>query len=345
MRSIITLDSQPSLPLFGGDGKGGTFLRTDYVEFPILKRLWESSLALFWTVNMVDFTKDYAGFQRLPDNAKRMFKLTNGYQSLMDSGVVGIYNHLALLTNKPEVALSYQQIAFTETIHATSYSDGLVQVFGHEAPAIIDIVHTDPIVKHRLDNEIDVTDRMIECPTNHNIALAILSTYLLENIKFPFSFFVSFTINKAYDDPINGFAQLLSRISQEEHEIHVPTNKFILKLLIERGDITHDEISDMAGIVLRQELDWNNYLQQDGPIPGYNTAIGAEFLAYWHNKSLRDLGLPVDTVKPSSTVDWYNHYRNPDNKQVSQQEAKSTQYQKGVIKNDLQSYFEERRNG
>ncbi len=343
MRSIVTLDNMPNLPLFGS-GNGGVFLRTDKNDHNTLKQLWESSLALFWTVNMVDFSKDSAGFKRIPDNAKRMFKLTNGYQSLMDGGVVNIYNHLALLANTPSVALSYQQIAFTESIHATSYSDGLIQVFGHEATEIIDIVFTDPVVRTRLNNEIDITDTMIANPTMRNISLAILATYLLEHIKFPFSFFVSFSINKAYDDAINGFSQLLSRISQEEHEIHVPTNMYIIKLLIAQGHITHSDVATMANTILLQELDWNVYLQQDGPIPGYNLQIGEQFIRYWHNKTLRDVGVPVDKIDPSDTVRWYNHYRDPDNKQVSQQEIKSTQYQKGVIKNDLASFFKEKRN-
>ncbi len=332
------------MPLFGG-GDGGVFLRTDKTEHSTLKQLWESSLALFWTVNMVDFSKDATGFKHLPANAKRMFKLTNGYQSLMDGGAVNIYNHLALLANSANIALSYQQIAFTESIHATSYSDGLVQVFGHEATEIIDIVFTDPVVRERLNNEIAVTDMMVIDPTMRNISLSILATYLLEHIKFPFSFFVSFSINKAYDDAINGFSQLLSRISQEEHEIHVPTNMYMIKLLISQGHIDHSDVIDMADTILLQELEWNKYLQQDGPIPGYNLQIGEQFIRYWHNKTLRDVGVQVEKLTQSDTVRWYNHYRNPDNKQVSQQEIKSTQYQKGVIKNDLATFFEEKRNG
>jgi ribonucleoside-diphosphate reductase beta chain len=344
LRSIVTLDTHTNLPLFGG-GNGGVFLRTDKNEHNTLRQLWESALALFWTVNMVDFSKDAAGFKRLPDNAKRMFKLTNGYQSLMDGGVVNIYNHLALLTNSPSIALSYQQIAFTESIHATSYSDGLLQVFGHEATEIIDIVFTDQVVRTRLNNEIDITDTMINNPTMRNISMAILATYLLEHIKFPFSFFVSFSINKAYDDAINGFSQLLSRISQEEHEIHVPTNMYMLKMLISQGHISHNDVLEMADTILKQELEWNEYLQQDGPIPGYNIQIGEQFIRYWHNKTLRDVGVPVTKIEPSDTVRWYNHYRDPDNKQVSQQEIRSTQYQKGVIKNDLASFFKDKRNG
>ena len=282
---------------------------------------------------MINFDKD--SIDNIPENAQRMFRLNNGYQSLMDSGVVGLYNLLALQTSSNEVALSYQQIAFMESIHATSYSDGLLQMFGSAATEIIDIVYTDDVVKSRLESEIDYSDQMIAEPTQRNIALAIAATYLLESIKFPFSFFVTFSINKAYNNCINGFAQLISRIATDELEIHVPTNKYILKKLIAEGAITIAEIEQMAYNIRAQEKAWNRYLQQDGPIPGYNIAVGDEFISYFTNKSLRDLGSKIDPIKPSDTVQWFNHVRNPDNKQVSQQEMKSSQYQKGVMKDDL----------
>lgn len=334
MKHIITLERKPTPGMFD-KSDGGVFLRTDEVQHRILKDLWDKANGLFWTVNMVDFSKD--SLDAMPEHAKRMFRLNNGYQTLMDSGVVGLYNHLALATSSNEVALSYQQIAFMETIHATSYSDGLLQMFGEDATEIIDIVYTDPIVRNRLVSEISYSDELIADPSKQNIALAILATYLLEAIKFPFSFFVTFSINKAYNNGINGFAQLISRIATDELEVHVPTNKYVLKQLIAENAITNDTILMMADSILNQELDWNLYMQQDGPIPGYNAEIGAQFIRYMHNKCVRDLGVDIPTIKPNDTVRWFNHIRNPDLKQVSQQEQKSTQYQKGVMKDDL--YF------
>lgn len=334
MKQIITLDKEQSVGLFDPTVKGGTFLRTDNVQHRVLKDLWEKSNALFWTVKMIDFDKDaLEPMQGTPGD--RMFKLNNGYQSLMDSGVVGLYNHLALLTTNTEVALSYQQIAFMESIHATSYSDGLVQMFGYKASEVIDTVYTDPVVRTRLESEIDFSDQMIINPTERNIALAIAAVYALEAIKFPFSFFVTLTLNKAYGNCINGFAQLISRIALDELDIHVPTNKYVLKQLIKQGVIEIEAIASILDAVLSQELKWNEYLQQDGPIVGYNQQIGEEFIRYKHNKALRDLGMDLPKLAPNDTIQWFNHVRMPDNKQVSQQEMKSSQYQKGVMKNDL----------
>ena len=322
----------------------GVFLRTDTVEYPDLRRLWESSLALFWTTKMVDFSKDSLGFKTMTETQQRMFILNNGYQTLMDSEVVGVYSRLAQHTYSADLALSYTQIGFTETIHATSYSDGLVQMFGSDATRVINEVEADPVVSRRLDSEIDYLSAVIEDPSPINIFKLVVATYILERVKFPFSFFVTLSINKGSGNAINGFAQLISRISEEELEIHVPTNSIAIKLAIKQYGFDVELVKEIADKVLEQELLWNEYLQKDGPIPGYNKAIGENFIRYSHNKALRDIGYKdIETIKPDSFVDWFNHARNPNNKQVSQQEMKSTQYSKGTIQDDL-SRFDENAN-
>ncbi len=337
MRNIISLTKEDQIGVFD-KGEGGAFLRADKRQFQILNDLWKTSLGLFWTADMVDFSKDGQRFKELPEHAKRMFKLNNGYQALMDSGVVNIYNHLVTLTNNSDIAKSYSQIAFMESIHADSYSTGLIEMFGSAAEEVIDIVYTDETVRKRLDLEIDASAVMIQNPTIPNIFVVIAATYLLERVKFPFSFFVTLSLNKGYNNAINGFSQLISRIASDELEIHVPTNKVILKHMIEYYNLPTTVIEDMCATILEQELEWNKYLLKDGPIPGYNERIGEEFIRYSANKALRDLGIDVEPIKPNDFVNWFNFYRDPNNKQVSQQEAKSTQYQKGTLRNDLANY-------
>jgi ribonucleoside-diphosphate reductase beta chain len=334
-RKIITSSKESKDLNIFDSSDGSAFIRADIVKFPLLRQLWETSLGLFWTVKMIDFSNDSKGFVKLPPVAQRMFKLTNGYQTIMDSGVVSIYSKLASLTNNSEVALLYTNIGFMESIHADSYSSGLTQMFGSEATKVVDIVFDDEYVRHRLDSEIDFASEVDVNPSVENIYKAIVATYLLEHIKFPFSFFITFTINKSHNNAINGFNQLISRIAQDELDIHVPTNKFIIKHMIKTYKLDIEIIKEMADRVLAQEFEWNSYLLEEGNIPGYNKEIGEEFIKYQHNKALRDVGYNVEAIKPNSFVQWFNHYRNPNNKQVSQQEMKSTQYQKGVLQNDL----------
>ncbi len=336
--NIININQKPvTNPIFGGQA-GGVFLRTDNITHPVFKNLYEAAFGKFWTVKMIDFSGDALGFKTLPPVAKRMFRLNNGYQSLMDSGVVNIYNELVGCTTNPELALLYQYIAQNESIHAMSYAEGLIQMFGAKAEEEIDIVYTDPVIKTRLQNEIDYSMHLDREDMNSIFRVAV-STYLLEHIKFPFSFFVTFNLNKAYNNAINGFSMLLKKIAEDEMDIHYPTNAEVIKIMIKANLVDKQyaekfivkELND----IMMQELEWNKYLLVDGPIPGYNEKIGESFIRYQCNKALRDVGIKTKAIKPNDTVIWFNHYRDINNQVVAQQEMKSNQYQKGVLKNDL----------
>ena len=338
MSNILNIETKPtSNPLFGGQD-GGIFLRTDKVEYPVYKQLYEAAFGKFWTVKMIDFSGDALGFPTMPDVAQRMFKLNNGYQSLMDSGVVNIYNELTMCTTNPELAMIYQYIAQNESIHATSYSEGLIEMFGDKAGEVIDIVYNDPIIKTRLTSEIDYAAGLNRKDMK-SIFKVVVAAYLLEHIKFPFSFFVTFRINNAYNNAINGFSMLLKKIAEDEMDIHYPTNGNVIKDMIKTGLIdkewAHDFICKEAEAIQIQEFEWNKYLLQEGSIPGYNQAIGEAFIQYQVNKAQRGVGIDIAPIKPNDTITWFNHYRDIGNQVVAQQEIKSNQYQKGILKNDL----------
>jgi ribonucleotide reductase beta subunit family protein with ferritin-like domain len=338
MSNILNIETKPtSNPLFGGQD-GGIFLRTDKVEYPVYKQLYEAAFGKFWTVKMIDFSGDALGFKSLPPVAQRMFKLNNGYQSLMDSGVVNIYNELTMCTTNPELAMIYQYIAQNESIHATSYSEGLIEMFGDKATEVIDIVYSDPIIKTRLTSEVDYAAGL-DRSNMKSIFKVVVAAYLLEHIKFPFSFFVTFRMNNAYGNAINGFSMLLKKIAEDEMDIHYPTNGNVIKDMIKTGLVdkqwAHAFIKAEVEDILVQEFKWNDYLLEEGSIPGYNEAIGEAFIEYQANKAQRSVGIDIEAIKPNDTITWFNHYRDINNQVVAQQEMKSNQYQKGVIKNDL----------
>lgn len=345
MSNILNISEKPATnPLFGGL-EGGVFLRSDRIEFPVYKSLFEAGFGKFWTDKMIDFSGDALGFKTMPEVAQRMFKLNNGYQSVMDSGVVNIYNDLAMAATNPELAMIYQYIAQNESIHAWSYSTGLIEMFGDKATDVIDIVYTDPVIKTRLASEVDYADKM-DPKDMKSIFKVVVAAYLLEHIKFPFSFFVTFRINNAYNNAINGFSMLLKKIAEDEMEIHYPTNANVIKDMIRTGLVEKewalDFISKEAYRIQDEEFGWNRYLQEEGSIPGYNIAIGDAFIVYETNKALRDVGVDVEPIKPNDTITWFNHYRDIKNQVVAQQEIKSNSYQKGTLKNDLARFTSDR---
>jgi ribonucleotide reductase beta subunit family protein with ferritin-like domain len=234
--------------------------------------------------------------------------------------------------------MAYQYIAQNESIHATSYSEGLIEMFGDKAEGVIDIVYSDPVIKTRLTSEIDYAEKL-DRGNMESIFKVVVAAYLLEHIKFPFSFFVTFRINNAYGNAINGFSMLLKKIAEDEMDIHYPTNGNVIKVMIAEGLVDKswatEFIKNEVDRIVSEEFKWNKYLLQDGSIPGYNQAIGEAFIEYQGNKALRDCGVDVKPIKPNDTITWFNHYRDINNQVVAQQEMKSNQYQKGLIKNDL----------
>jgi ribonucleotide reductase beta subunit family protein with ferritin-like domain len=216
-------------------------------------------------------------------------------------------------------------------------------MFGDKATEVIDIVYTDPIIKTRLESEIDYASQL-DKNNMKSIFKVVVAAYLLEHIKFPFSFFVTFRINNAYNNAINGFSMLLKKIAEDEMDIHYPTNANVIKLMFSEGLIDklwgYKFIKEETEKIKISEYSWNKYLQEEGSIPGFNQAIGEAFIDYQCNKSLRDVGIEVSIIKPNDTITWFNHYRNIDNQVVAQQEIKSNQYQKGILKNDLDRFKE-----
>jgi ribonucleoside-diphosphate reductase beta chain len=329
--------------LFYGDTGG--FLRIDKTDYPVIMNTFKKGFSDVWSWTVIDFQSDILGWSKLDEVSQRIFLLNNGYQTLMDSGVVGIYNYLAMLATNTELKIGYQYIAQNESIHAASYSYGLSQMFGNEAEEKINIVYEDEFIQQRMKDEVDFSDELFDDIKNErenpeNIFKAIVATYVLEHIKFPFSFFSTWTINRVNDNGINGFSNLLKLIAQDELEFHVPMNKHVLKIFKKekRQGVEFDEdfVYKYVKKVAEDEKKWSLYLLQDGELPGFNRSINKHFIVYFADKTLTDLGLePIYNAKKNDTIDWYNDYRKIKNQNSALQEVSNNSYNKGVVKNDI----------
>ncbi len=352
---IICVDREPQEPwkLFFGDT--GHFLRVDRVDYPVFRNLYEKAFADFWTWKVVDFKDDIIGWQKLPENAQSKFLKNNAYQTLMDGGVVNIYNYLAMIASNTELALLYNYIAQNESIHAGSYSYGLSQMFGSQAKEKIDIVYIDKVVQERLANEIDYSEELIEKIHKHapiddeykrSLLKVISATYILEHIKFPFSFFTTWRINEGYGNAIQGFSMLLKLIAEDELGTHVPSNLNVLKILKreERQEFKYlfdsgwfeEFFIGYAKEVAKAEIKWCEYLFEDGPIDGFTKEMGIHFIKVYTDKAVTRLGYsPIFKEQSSDVIDWYESYRKINLQNTAQQEVSNVSYQKGTVRNDI----------
>ncbi len=242
------------------------------------------------------------------------------------------------------------------TGNSVNYSNGLIQVFGEKAESLMDTVYTDTMLQKRTDKEIEAANNftrllIVENRDDDEAKLALVEllarTYFLEGVKFPFSFFVTWVINKAYGNAIQGFSQSLKLIAHDEMTVHVTTGKHIIKSLLYNKaqgfyhlrDKIKDIITNMAKETAELEFEWNDYLLKEGSVQGYTKEVGDKFIKYWTDFRLKEIGL--DTIYNEGSfdvIDWYNNYRDLNKTQVALQEADNTNYQKGQLKNDLSRF-------
>lgn len=271
---IICVDRKPEEhgKLFFGEY--GKFIRIDRLQFPQFQKLYEASESNTWFINEIDYSKDIVGWQKIPQVANRMFQFNNSYQALMDAGVTNIFEELSKIASVPELQYLYKRISVEESIHALTYSNGLNIVFGSEAEYMLDIVYRDPVIKTRMNNEIDGSNDFIELCINQkrqddeakmSILMLLGISLFLEGVKFPFSFFVTWSINKAYENAIQGFARAIKLIAWDEMTVHTVVGATVLNILRkdESQGFSHlfeefdEKIVDFAKKTAESEMEWS----------------------------------------------------------------------------------------
>jgi len=336
--------------LFFGDY--GNFSRIDQISYDVFQRLAENSESNTWFTNEIEYSKDKKGYAELGANEQNMFHKNILYQNLLDSLVPNTFGTLSELSTDTFLSYLYSRINTEENIHAMTYSSGLMQVFGAKATDMLDEVYSNDYLKNRMQNDVTAASEFISLAQTgvvnddlkKALIVALVRTYFLEGVRFPASFFVTWTMNKNNNNCIQGFSQALKLILWDELTVHTTTGQNILKILMKdknqgfwhlRGFIK-ETIETVANEVLVSEMEWAEYLLEDGEIPGYNINIAEHFIKYMIDFRLRAVGLEaIHDEEKSDIIDWFNAYRDINKTQIALQEADNLAYQKGAMKNDL----------
>ena len=358
---VVSVDHKPvNEKIFLGDY--GHYLRIDSISHEVARTLKEASEGNTWFSKEIDYKSDKTKFSSLPEDVQRAFKLNIAYQTLMDSGVTsGISSIMNRIVTSPIWSILYSRIAIEETIHAESYSYGLSEVFCHQATETLDLVYNDDFVKTRMAKEVELFDSVDKLNSNpmenvfdndmtemkQAILKLLFGIYLLEGIKFPFSFLVTFVINNNYDNAIAGFTRTLKLIAHDELNVHVPTGLAVMRILKSEEEQGFTELFksgwfekmalEMLEKTVDEEVKWGKYLFDGKNVKGINSAVSENFIKYWAGQRLNALDIKTEylNVKKSDIVDWFNDYRDINKQNSALQETTNTSYQKGVLKNDL----------
>lgn len=350
---MINLENIPSIEhklVFGEQTIG----RLDLIYDSKFKQLAEIDEANVWYLNVVNCSLDR--WYEFSEGALKKFQLTLGYQTVLDSLVPDIFKYLSEITTDPWLSYLYSRISTMEHTHALSYSSGATQAFGAKATEFLNIVYTDSNIRHRIDDELDISKKFIHAVQNNwennsynrQILLeTLVAVFALEGIKFPFSFFTSWSLNKGYNNCAQGFSQLLLSIAYDEMVVHTSTgSNFINKLKKDpnfKEEFESGWFDKMASSyfakVAEKEVIWAKYLLTTGDEPGFNEAICTHFIQYWTDHRLKEIHLPVlFDVKKNDIEIWFDEYRNIKNKQSALQEISNVNYQIGQCVNDLYKF-------
>ena len=298
-------------------------------------KMLEKALGDFWTYSSVNYVDDRAGFETLEPREKHMFKATLGYQSLMDTDVTGGYFDLAKLVDSKTLKNLYIAIGHQEMIHFNSYSYGIDQVFGSNANEIFDWIESQQDIFDRMIVENRDEELAMKEPTKENVIKHIINTFLLEQIKFPLSFYVTFKINDNNSGAINGFTQALKEIAHDELTTHVPTNAYVLKNEFkEYRDYIELKLKERINEIIKEEIKWMKFLFKEGEASYLNEKMYTDMLKYFINKALELVGFEEEYEDVNKIeILWFNEYRKINNTVVSQQETDSVAYSVNVVRN------------
>ena len=348
---MINISNKPakSNSLFFGESDG--ISRLDMTYDSSFKKLVEVDESNEWFLNIVSCSQDR--WDEMPPEGLSKFQKTTAYQTVVDCLVPDIFSSLSEISNDPWLSHLYSRISTMESTHAMSYSSGVDQAFGAKATEFLDIIYADPKIVERVELELDIAKQFIKAvrngwentEANHKLLLTVLaSVFIVEGIKFPFSFFTSWTLSKAYGNCAQGFSQLLIKIATDEMTVHTTTGSTVLgklrkspdlKYLFDNGWFAEMFTNHMKEIVKR-ELEWAEYLLEDGEVPGFNYEICEHFLRYWADRRLRELGLPqIYNVQKNDIEIWFDEYRNINNKAAALQEIDNVSYQLNQVIDDL----------
>ena len=349
MINLTTKPSEEHKLVFGAQDLS----RLDLPYDKTFKNLASVDEANVWYLDVVSCSTDR--WYNFPPSALTKFQLTLGYQTVLDSLVPDVFKALNEVVTDPYLKYLYSRISTMEHTHALSYSSGVTQAFGAKATEFLDIIYTDPQIKHRIDDELALSTEFIKAThswsnTEYNRKLllrVLVAVFCLEGIKFPFSFFTSWSLNKGYDNCAQGFSQLLLSIAVDEMTVHTATGSNFINKLRKSPDFSvefksgwFDQMAqDYIARVEAKEIAWANYLLSTGEEPGFTGPICDHFIKYWSDRRRNEINLPtIHNVQKNDIEIWFDEYRNVKNKASALQEISNINYQIGKCVNDLHKF-------
>jgi ribonucleoside-diphosphate reductase beta chain len=337
--------------IFFGEYSG--FQRYDQPKYPFAVNLEEKMRNAFWNPKEVSLVSDRIKFPDLPEFIQEIETEVVLFQTLMDSGNNrGIDEVLAGITTSPEFEAMFKTQAYFELIHSFSYSHILREVFP-DATKVFDSLKDRTAIHNRINKEIECFEKvknMTDSDTEENRKLVlelIVRIFALESLKFYISFLVTYVINNSYNNKIQGIARIIKLINFDE-DMHVSVMAGTLNILKKESAEGFKEIMNspwyeemvvsVFNEVVEDEIDWAKHLSSFGPIPTLTMPVMTNFIQHYANERIKKIlpGVkPYPEAKKTDVETWFETYKDINKDNTAQQEAEATNYNIGILKNDM----------
>lgn len=343
--------------IFFGEYSG--FQRYDNPKYKFAVNMEEKQRNAFWNPNEISMTNDAQKFGDMPEFAQEVMINIWLFQTLMDSGQnSGLEGVLAEHVTNPEFEAMVKTWGYFELVHSLSYSHLLRGIFS-DSTAIFDRVKDIPQIQHRIDKEIELYSRLskighaktVEEVTQNiqerkKLILELLvAIFALEGVKFYVSFLVTYVINNAYNNKIQGATRIIKLINFDE-DIHTSMSNGLLNILKKEKDegfselMASDWYKDMVVEtfkgVYEDEMEWARYLLSIGQIPTLTEKVVEQFLKYYVDLRMSQLGMDkIYGQEKTDVVQWFENYKDLNKDNAALQESDLAVYSIGIMKNDL----------
>lgn len=354
MNSIIEVanlvTSKSNEKIFFGEYSGFQRYDNPTYKFAVLQE--EKQRNAFWNPNEISMVNDAQKFFELPEPMQEVMIRIWLFQTLMDSGQnKGLEEVIAELCTNPEFEAMFKTWGYFELIHSLSYSHLLRGIFS-DASKIFDKIKDYPEIQHRIDKEVELYSRVRDIHTieslveKKKLVLELLvNIFALEGIKFYISFLVTYIINNAYSNKIQGATRIIKLINFDE-DIHTSMGNGTLGILkkepsegfkeIMDSDWYNDMVKNTLLKVYEDEKSWAEYLRTIGDIPGLTEAVIDQFLKYYVDLRSVQLGMPkIFNQEKTDVVQWFENYKDLNKDNAALQESDLAVYSIGIMKNDV----------
>lgn len=340
--------------LFMGQDPG--LFDTVNLQHPQLRTIFREQKQLDWDENEVPFDSCNAEFKTRPTVIAGRMIDTLAWQWEADSiAARSMYALMAPFITNSELSRAWCKVTEVEHLHAATYSEivrtsfdnpqeVLKQVLGN-VEAINRMSVIGDALKHayRISHELALGMRKREDIETYDAAMMATTAFLaLERVQFMASFAITFAnANQGMFVPIGKSVQ---RICQDEFEIHVQLDKYILnyEMSLPCGKAffarNKENIQKLFEDVIQCEFRWIEYMDfKSQPMVGLNDQMLRDWVVYCAADALAVFGLKPDHPVPrQSPLAFMEDWIDVSKIQSSPQEEKGrTQYKNNMLRDNL----------